>query len=104
MHPKTGKVCVPIDPEAAWEFDPDTVCTVGGLLNQLNSGSAAAAQVRALRAGWLDSSAAPLPGADCLASVCTLRPAPFPAVGFQPCTAHAVLTPCTASLCRALYV
>lgn len=44
VHPKTGKVCVPIDPEAAWEFDPDTVCTVGGLLNQLNSGSAAAAQ------------------------------------------------------------
>ncbi|KAI7838794.1 hypothetical protein COHA_007409 [Chlorella ohadii] len=44
VHPKTGKVCVPIDPDAAWEFDPDTVCTVGGLLNQLNSGSAAAAQ------------------------------------------------------------
>ncbi|KAL4856707.1 DNA primase small subunit [Chlorella vulgaris] len=44
VHPKTGKVCVPIDPEAAWEFDPETVCTVGGLLNQLNSNSAAAAQ------------------------------------------------------------
>ena len=22
VHPKTGKVCVPIDPDAAWEFDP----------------------------------------------------------------------------------
>lgn len=44
VHPKTGKVCVPIDPECAWEFDPETVCTVGGLLNELNSGSAAAAQ------------------------------------------------------------
>lgn len=36
VHPKTGKVCVPIDPIRAWEFDPDTVCTVGKLLNELN--------------------------------------------------------------------
>lgn len=36
VHPKTGKVCVPIDPARAWEFDPETVCTVGGLLNELN--------------------------------------------------------------------
>ena len=36
VHPKTGKVCVPIDPKHAWEFDPDTVCTVGKLLNELN--------------------------------------------------------------------
>jgi DNA primase small subunit len=36
VHPKTGKVCVPIDPRHAWEFDPDTVCTVGQLLNELN--------------------------------------------------------------------
>lgn len=39
VHPKTGKVCVPIDPACAWEFDPDTVCTVGQLLNELNEGS-----------------------------------------------------------------
>ena len=51
VHPKTGKVCVPIDPAAAWEFDPDAVATVGGLLNQLNSGSAAVAQVRGRRGG-----------------------------------------------------
>jgi DNA primase small subunit len=38
VHPKTGKVCVPIDPADAWSFNPDTVCTVGGLLNQLNTG------------------------------------------------------------------
>ena len=38
VHPKTGKVCVPINPADAWEFNPDTVCTVGGLLNQLNKG------------------------------------------------------------------
>ncbi|PSC73481.1 DNA primase small subunit [Micractinium conductrix] len=46
VHPKTGKVCVPIDPENAWEFDPEGVATVGSLLNQLNSmtSGAAAAQ------------------------------------------------------------
>lgn len=44
VHPKTGKVCVPVRPEEAYEFDPDTVCTVGGLLNQLNSSGSAAAQ------------------------------------------------------------
>ena len=39
VHPKTGKVCVPIDPARAWEFNPDTVCTVGQLLNELNEKS-----------------------------------------------------------------
>lgn len=37
VHPKTGKVCVPIDPKDAWNFDPDNVCTVGQLLNELNA-------------------------------------------------------------------
>jgi hypothetical protein len=36
VHPKTGKVCVPIDPEAAWEFDPDDVPTVQQLLQEIN--------------------------------------------------------------------
>lgn len=40
VHPKTGKVCVPIDPKEAWSFNPDTVCTVGELLNELNSSAA----------------------------------------------------------------
>ena len=35
MHPKTGKVCVPIQPEAAWDFNPDTVPTVQELVQQL---------------------------------------------------------------------
>lgn len=35
MHPKTGKVCVPIDPAAAFKFDPDTVPTVHTLLAEL---------------------------------------------------------------------
>lgn len=42
VHPKTGKVCVPIDPAHAWSFNPDTVCTVGGLLNQLKTPAATA--------------------------------------------------------------
>jgi len=39
VHPKTGKVCVPIDPERAEEFDPDKDApSVAQLLNQLDSG------------------------------------------------------------------
>lgn len=54
MHPKTGKVCVPIDPESAWEFDPDDVPTVQQLLQEINEqqtdGSASAQQqVRTLQ-------------------------------------------------------
>ncbi|KAF6251539.1 primase subunit of DNA polymerase alpha [Scenedesmus sp. NREL 46B-D3] len=48
VHPKTGKVCVPIDPESAWEFDPDDVPTVQQLLQEINEqqtdGSASAQQ------------------------------------------------------------
>ena len=42
-----AQVCVPIDPELAWEFDPDAVPTVASLLTQLNSskGNAGAAAV-----------------------------------------------------------
>jgi hypothetical protein len=35
VHPKTGKVCVPIDPEQAWQFDPDAVPTVQQLVQEL---------------------------------------------------------------------
>lgn len=41
MHPKTGKVCVPIDPAAAWEFDPEDVPTVQQLVQQLGDQAAA---------------------------------------------------------------
>lgn len=37
VHPKTGRVCLPIDPTRAHEFDPETVVTVGELLQQLNA-------------------------------------------------------------------
>lgn len=37
------QVCVPIDPELAWEFDPDSVPTVASLLAQLNTNNKGAA-------------------------------------------------------------
>eukprot|EP00798_Chlamydomonas_sp_ICE-L_P015169 gene15169-21241_t len=35
VHPKTGKVCVPLDPDFAFDFDPETVPTVQSLLKEL---------------------------------------------------------------------
>lgn len=37
VHPKTGRVCVPIDPANVREFDPFTVPTVGELARQIDS-------------------------------------------------------------------
>jgi DNA primase small subunit len=36
VHPKTGRVCVPIDPATAHKFDPAKVPTVGQLVSELN--------------------------------------------------------------------
>src|SRR5882762_2152911 len=36
VHPKTGRVCVPVDPERVEEFDPEGVPNVGGLLRELD--------------------------------------------------------------------
>ncbi|KAH7652238.1 DNA primase small subunit protein [Dioscorea alata] len=36
VHPKTGRVCVPIDPAHCDEFDPTTVPTLSTLLEELN--------------------------------------------------------------------
>ncbi|XP_039052059.1 DNA primase small subunit-like isoform X1 [Hibiscus syriacus] len=38
VHPKTGRVCVPIDPNNCDEFDPTTVPTLSQLLEELNRG------------------------------------------------------------------
>eukprot|EP00250_Pteridium_aquilinum_P000446 c10489_g1_i1 orf=463-1899(-) len=38
VHPKTGRVCVPIDPEECDSFDPTAVPTVADLLEELNKG------------------------------------------------------------------
>eukprot|EP00884_Botryococcus_braunii_P022253 jgi/Botrbrau1/8711/Bobra.0311s0023.2 len=35
VHPKTAKVCVPVDPSAAFDFNPDTVPTVWQLLEEV---------------------------------------------------------------------
>uniref|UniRef100_A0A7S0UQK9 DNA primase n=1 Tax=Polytomella parva TaxID=51329 RepID=A0A7S0UQK9_9CHLO len=35
IHPKTGKVCVPLDPETVDNFDPDDVPTIYSLLTEL---------------------------------------------------------------------
>eukprot|EP00127_Corallochytrium_limacisporum_P002461 Clim_evm18s128 gene=Clim_evmTU18s128 len=35
VHPKTGRVCVPIDPKSAADFDPTTVPTISDLLQQI---------------------------------------------------------------------
>jgi DNA primase small subunit len=37
VHPKTGRVCVPVDPERIQEFDPERVPTVGQLLRELDA-------------------------------------------------------------------
>ena len=37
MHPKTGRVCVPVDPERIEEFDPERVPTVTQLLHELDT-------------------------------------------------------------------
>ncbi|PIN21008.1 hypothetical protein CDL12_06298 [Handroanthus impetiginosus] len=39
VHPKTGRVCVPIDPEHCEEFDPSAVPTLSKLLEELNMGA-----------------------------------------------------------------
>ncbi|KAL8487802.1 hypothetical protein ACS0TY_024211 [Phlomoides rotata] len=39
IHPKTGRVCVPIDPKHCEDFDPSAVPTLSGLLEELNMGA-----------------------------------------------------------------
>ena len=36
VHPKTGRVCVPVDPSEIDEFEPENVPTVGQLLRELD--------------------------------------------------------------------
>ncbi|KAJ9178284.1 hypothetical protein P3X46_010181 [Hevea brasiliensis] len=42
IHPKTGRVCVPIDPKHCEEFDPTVVPTLSQLLEELNMGGVGA--------------------------------------------------------------
>eukprot|EP00438_Fugacium_kawagutii_P006732 Skav219144 [mRNA] locus=scaffold1574:741194:747181:+ [translate_table: standard] len=41
VHPKTGRVCVPIDPDNLKDFDPATVPTIGKLVEELSLGKIA---------------------------------------------------------------
>ncbi|WIA32790.1 hypothetical protein OEZ86_005973 [Tetradesmus obliquus] len=64
VHPKTGKVCVPIDPEAAWDFDPDDVPTVQQLVQEINeqqqdAGASPQQQQAAGAEGWRGTSLEP---------------------------------------------
>lgn len=78
VHPKTGKVCVPIDPEAAWDFDPEEgVPTVQQLVKEL------AEQVRVFFA----------PMRECVEGSLTSR------VSSTATPTHALLTPCRAAAC-----
>ena len=43
VHPKTGRVCVPVDPATVDKFDPAEVPTVRQLLEELDSMSPVAA-------------------------------------------------------------
>ncbi|KAJ2931320.1 hypothetical protein H1R20_g5863, partial [Candolleomyces eurysporus] len=36
IHPKTGRVCVPVDPQTIDKFDPEKVPTIGQLLSELD--------------------------------------------------------------------
>ncbi|TFK48985.1 prim-pol domain-containing protein [Heliocybe sulcata] len=36
VHPKTGRICVPVDPDQVDDFDPEEVPTVGQLLKELD--------------------------------------------------------------------
>ena len=40
IHPKTGRVCVPVDPRTVDKFDPARVPTVQQLLRELDAASA----------------------------------------------------------------
>jgi DNA primase small subunit len=37
VHPKTGRVCVPLDLESIDKFDPESVPTLGQLLGELDT-------------------------------------------------------------------
>ena len=38
VHPKTGRICIPIDPNKCDELDPSAVPTLSKLIGDLNAG------------------------------------------------------------------
>jgi DNA primase small subunit len=58
VHPKTGKICIPMDPKKADGFDPDEVPHVLQLHEELNRAKSASIDSTA-RATWQDTSLKP---------------------------------------------
>jgi len=52
VHPKTGRVCVPVDPETVDTFDPASVPTVGQLLQELDAGAIQDSAAEDIRSDW----------------------------------------------------
>ncbi|KAF9467308.1 hypothetical protein BDZ94DRAFT_1185702 [Collybia nuda] len=59
VHPKTGRVCVPVDPERIDEFKPDRVPTVGQLLRELDTVGKAEGEVEEHHSDWEKTSLKP---------------------------------------------
>jgi len=56
VHPKTGRVCVPVDPETAADFDPSTTPTLRSCADQLDaSGSAAKTEIQRTALGQYEA-------------------------------------------------
>ncbi|GLB37291.1 putative eukaryotic-type primase small subunit family protein [Lyophyllum shimeji] len=59
VHPKTGRVCVPVDPERIEEFDPEKVPTVNQLLKELDSVARSEGEIGEHHSDWERTSLKP---------------------------------------------
>ncbi|RDB25171.1 DNA primase small subunit, partial [Hypsizygus marmoreus] len=59
IHPGTGRVCVPVDPERIEEFDPETVPTVSQLLKELDQVGKAEGEAMEHHSDWEKTSLKP---------------------------------------------
>ncbi|KAG6821043.1 hypothetical protein H0H93_007933 [Arthromyces matolae] len=59
IHPKTGRVCVPVDPTHISDFDPETVPTVNQLLQELDAFSKPEGELVEHHADWERTSLKP---------------------------------------------
>ncbi|KAJ7039207.1 hypothetical protein C8F04DRAFT_1087506 [Mycena alexandri] len=59
VHPKTGRICVPVDPARIEEFDPEAVPTVTQLLDELDSEAGAGAESSEHHSDWERTSLKP---------------------------------------------
>ncbi|PSR80618.1 hypothetical protein PHLCEN_2v6687 [Hermanssonia centrifuga] len=59
IHPKTGRVCVPVDPRTIEKFNPENVPTINQLLQELDLGSQDATQNSEHHSDWEKTSLKP---------------------------------------------